>query len=154
MITTDAMNEVIRLHEWITDRPPTEKDGDDGGKVLMKSLPDWPNAEGAEVHWSHVGSGIPWRCTVYWDPQPALAVGQRWRRRDGVVVTIDEFDPDAGKFFYTLCARRPVPHFEPHPYDLVELLPPSPLEDLVKQLKEIRDRIQPILDLHYSLPPN
>lgn len=36
-------------------------------------------------------------------------------------------------------------------FDLVELLPPSPLEDLVKQLKELLDRIQPILD---SLPPN
>jgi hypothetical protein len=39
--------------------------------------------------------------------------------------------------------------------ELVEFLPPpSPLEDIVKQLKELQDRIQPILDLQNNLPSN
>ena len=52
---------------WITDRRPTEADGDRDGYVCMERRPghrDNPSM----VHWSHVGAGIPWRHTVYWKP--------------------------------------------------------------------------------------
>jgi hypothetical protein len=148
-------------NEWITDRRPTEADTIGDGYVRMCVSPgseDW-----TLVHWSYVGAGIPWRHPADWQPKPALAVGQRWRRRDRKVVTIDKFDRGhaygqthpfwAGESSYTLDGRVQI-SVNSHPWDLVELLPSSPLDEVVKQLKELRDRIQPILDLHDSLPPN
>lgn len=146
------------MTEWITDRRPSEKDTHGDGYVRMCLSPgseDW-----SLVHWSYVGAGIPWKHTPHWEPKPALAVGQRWRRRDGEVVTIDKFDRNhsfgrthpfwAGRSSYTPSGSCMLSG-SPHAWDLVELLPSSPLEEVVKQLKELRDRIQPILDL---LPPN
>lgn len=143
--------------EWITDRRPTEADTFGDGYVRMCISPgseDW-----TVVHWSYVGAGIPWRHPSSWQPKPALAVGQRWRRKDGKVVTIDKIDRNhcygqthpfwAGTISYTPGGSW-MPS-GPHLYDLVELLPPSPIERVVKQLKELQDRIQTILD---SLPPN
>lgn len=74
---------------WITDRPPTEADGDEYGNVEKDG--------GVFVHWSYVTTGIPWRRRVFWEPpapaaepapKPPLAEGQEWRRRDGKEVTI------------------------------------------------------------------
>jgi hypothetical protein len=52
--------------EWITDRPPTEADGDMDGDVRMVLRP------GSEynyfAHWSHVGSAAPWQHTSCWEP--------------------------------------------------------------------------------------
>ena len=52
--------------EWITDRPPTEADGGQGGVVRMR------HGSGSEyyffVHWSHVGPGVPWQRTSCWEP--------------------------------------------------------------------------------------
>lgn len=144
--------------EWITDRRPREKDAHGDGYVRMCLSPG--SEECRLIHWSYVGAGVPWRHPANWEPKPALAVGQLWQRKDGEVVTIDRFDRNhaygrthpfwAGGSSYTLDGRVQLSG-NPHPWDLVELLPSSPLEEVVKQLKELRDQIQPILDL---LPPN
>ena len=53
--------------EWITDRLPTEADGDMDGDVRMVLGPngsgDWDLA-----HWSCVGAGAFWQHTSYWKP--------------------------------------------------------------------------------------
>lgn len=51
---------------WITDRPPTEVDGDGDGYVRMKLHPDDPSH--SLVHWSYVGPGAPWQHTSFWEP--------------------------------------------------------------------------------------
>jgi hypothetical protein len=52
--------------EWITDRLPTEADGDRDGVVWMRHV------SGPQynffAHWSHVGPGAPWQRTIYWKP--------------------------------------------------------------------------------------
>jgi len=52
--------------EWVTDRLPTEADGDRDGNVWMRHM------SGPEynffAHWSHVGPGAPWQRTIYWKP--------------------------------------------------------------------------------------
>jgi hypothetical protein len=52
--------------EWITDRLPTEADGDRDGVVWMR------HSSGSEynffAHWSHVGPDAPWQRTIYWKP--------------------------------------------------------------------------------------
>jgi hypothetical protein len=52
--------------EWITDRLPTEADGDRNGHVWMRHV------SGSEynfyAHWSHVGPDAPWQRTIYWKP--------------------------------------------------------------------------------------
>jgi hypothetical protein len=52
--------------EWITDRLPTEADGDMEGNVWMRhvSSPE----HNFFAHWSHVGPGAPWQRTSYWKP--------------------------------------------------------------------------------------
>ncbi len=52
--------------EWITDRLPTEADGDMDGFVFMRhvSSPEY----NFFAHWSHVGPGAPWQRTIYWKP--------------------------------------------------------------------------------------
>jgi hypothetical protein len=80
------------MTEWITDRQPTEADGDCDGDVSCKQHPDQGGS--ALIHWSHIGAGVPWRHTTYWQPpaQPEIRVGQIWKRRDGVEVRIEEDD--------------------------------------------------------------
>jgi hypothetical protein len=52
---------------WFTDRRPTAEDGDRDGDVCMERGPGDRN-KAVMVHWSHVGPGIAWRKTVYWQP--------------------------------------------------------------------------------------
>lgn len=47
------------MSEWITDRPPTEADGDSDGDVLVRQQPGMDL--GAIVHFSLVGFGTPWK---------------------------------------------------------------------------------------------
>jgi hypothetical protein len=63
--------------EWITDRPPTEADGDEHQEVRLKRWPHWVNF--VKVHWSHVGFGVPWQHTSDWQPpaEPAPAETDR-----------------------------------------------------------------------------
>jgi hypothetical protein len=69
-------------NEWITDRLPTEADGDMDGNVWMRhvSSPEY----NFFAHWSHVGPGAPWRRTIHWKPpteptptEPLLTFRQR-----------------------------------------------------------------------------
>jgi hypothetical protein len=67
------------------------------------------------------------------EEKPTLAVGQRWKRRDGEVVEIDRSDTHhgpnvaypfwAGKVCYTSKGQWSTTS-NLHPYDLIELLPP------------------------------
>jgi hypothetical protein len=52
--------------QWITDRLPTEADGDGDGDVRMKRRPG--SSEYNFAHWSYVGPGAPWQHTSYWKP--------------------------------------------------------------------------------------
>jgi hypothetical protein len=52
--------------EWITDRLPTEADGDGNGDVRVRSRPG--SSEYNFAHWSYVGPGAPWQRTSYWEP--------------------------------------------------------------------------------------
>jgi len=52
--------------EWITDRLPTEADGDGDGDVRRRHWSD--PSEYDLAHWSHVGPGAPWQRTSYWKP--------------------------------------------------------------------------------------
>ena len=52
--------------EWITDRLPTEADGDGDGDVRMMYGPG--SDDYTFAHWSHVGHGAPWQRTSCWEP--------------------------------------------------------------------------------------
>ena len=52
--------------EWITNRLPTEADGDREGEVRLKRKPGFTECSFVLVHWSIVGSGAPWQHTSYW----------------------------------------------------------------------------------------
>ena len=54
--------------EWITNRPPTEADGDKDGDVRMVHAPDAGPDSFVLVHWSYVGIGAPWQHTSCWQP--------------------------------------------------------------------------------------
>lgn len=113
------------MTDWITDRPPTEADGDCEGYVRACVHPG--SGVSGFVHWSYVKIGVPWRRTVFWRPaapapepapEPAteppaapelsladFKVGQWWRRRDGRLAIIEEIDSDdstvrAGGWWY------------------------------------------------------
>ena len=51
--------------EWITDRPPTEADGDMDGDVRMQLRPGEDSHH--LVHWSYAG-GAPWQHTSFRRP--------------------------------------------------------------------------------------
>jgi hypothetical protein len=54
--------------EWITDRPPTEADGDMDGDVRMVPRPNVSNTW-CLAHWSCVGAGAFWQHTnTFWRP--------------------------------------------------------------------------------------
>ena len=137
----------MTTNDWITDRPPTAADGDSDGDVVALYHPD-ADGQGFLLHWSHVGEASPWKRTSIWGlratpaPQPtkpALAVGQRWRRRDGEIVTIDKIDRNhpwgsthpfwADRNSYTpegsACATGELGH----PQDLIELLTPRKFKE-------------------------
>jgi hypothetical protein len=79
-------------HEWITDRLPTEADADGEGDVKV------PDAFGGGKRWQHyslVDLGQPWRSALAWvAPTHPFAIGQRWQRRDGKIVTVTTVDAD------------------------------------------------------------
>ena len=121
------------INDWITDRRPTEADGVRAGLVLAQYHPD--NDGFYYMHWSYVGEATPWKRCASWQPptapepaptKPALAVGQRWRRRDGEVVTVGLDSNDffkAGSWCYQ--SDGIAPGAGPLT-DLIELLTPTP----------------------------
>ena len=132
---------VTPTNDWITDRRPTEADGDKDGFVIARCGPDndvltylpWSHPYWKRVSWVR----LLWRHTDMWVPpaapeptKPALAVGQRWRRRDGEVVTVG-LDSDgvfmANHWRYTSNRTVPFLNGSKPELDLVELLPtPTP----------------------------
>jgi hypothetical protein len=57
--------------EWITDRLPTQADGDGDGYVWMRLSP--LTTMHFSVHWSYVGSAAPWQHTPSWQPFSSMA---------------------------------------------------------------------------------
>jgi hypothetical protein len=55
-------------NEWITDRLPTEADGDRDGDVWMRHVSS--SEHNFFAHWSHVGPGAPWQRTTHWKKPP------------------------------------------------------------------------------------
>lgn len=112
---------------WITDRRPTESDADSDGDVKLHD----PVIDSVFVHWKYVAEGAPWAHAPDWTPpasQPGFEVGQRWKRRDGEIVTVTQVS-GAGCWVRD-DAGRPWGHLEdgtapscPDSFDLVELLP-------------------------------
>jgi hypothetical protein len=52
--------------EWITDRLPTQADGDMDGDVYMRRA---PGSDGARlIHWTFVWPGMDWLRTSFWQP--------------------------------------------------------------------------------------
>lgn len=77
--------------KWITDRLPTAADADEDGDVTVQNRPKAEPSDAPYFEWELVLPGMAWCHTDIWEqenepvpaPKPALAVGQRWRRRDG-----------------------------------------------------------------------
>ena len=96
--------------EWITDRLPTEADGDRDGVVWMRHV------SGPQynffAHWSHVGPGAPWQRTIYWKPpaQPTPTETDRIdaleRRVAGLEVRLGRV-PEAIATAFDLTRARP-----------------------------------------------
>jgi hypothetical protein len=53
-------------YKWITDRLPTEADGDGEGDVCMRRAPGSDSAR--FIHWAFVWPGMDWRRTSCWQP--------------------------------------------------------------------------------------
>ena len=56
---------------WITDRRPTEADGDEDGDVRVRYSPD--SQDYSYLHWSHVGADVPWKHRDSWYPRGPAA---------------------------------------------------------------------------------
>jgi len=115
--------------EWITNRLPTEADADDDGDVTVQNRPETEPSAGSYFNWKMVVPGMAWTHSDFWvEPQkPALAVGQQWRRRDGVVVTISRYDVShdlfyAGGHWHRVDGSSCINHSDA---DLVELIEPA-----------------------------
>lgn len=118
--------------EWITDRLPTEADADEDGDVCVRNRPEAVPSGRPYFHWSMVLPGMAWCHTDIWEAptKPALAAGQRWRRRDGEVVTITEHDTSndtdypfrAGGHWYRVDGTSCI---DDSNADLVELIEPA-----------------------------
>ena len=131
MTTNPPPPTTMTTNDWITDRRPTEADGDEDGDVLARYHPN--DDDHCYLHWSFAGEATPWKHCADWQPpeptKPALAVGQCWRRRDGEVVRIfrrgDFFCAD--RFNYDLDGTAPFSSGSKPEFDLIELLPtPTP----------------------------
>ena len=127
-------------HEWITDRLPTEADGDEDGDVRVPRVPGGSSQKGDGwwfQHYTLIVPGQPWWSEkaaerVESAPTLNLAVGQQWRRRDGKVVVIDKINRDhlwgkthpfwADRCSYTEKGACNASGKLGHPCDLIELV--------------------------------
>lgn len=145
--------------DWITDRRPTEADGDVNGNVLLRIRPTSDAC--SYCHFSLVGEGSHWCHTAHWQPanpasepqpQPGPApapepqldvrVGQAWRCRNGTIAMVTKDDGSdvpfqIGGFWYRrngqFHSNSPRPE-----YDLVELIQdaPRPVPEVSLQLAD------------------
>ena len=93
-------------NDWITDRRPTEADGDEDGEVLLRRFADYrrdstTGSRDALVDWRHIGEGVPWKRTGTWEspatPEPAPTprkFASLTRTAHGFGHTIDAIDDD------------------------------------------------------------
>jgi hypothetical protein len=80
--------------EWITDRPPTEADGDMDGDVRMKLAPNAGLEDWACVHWGYAAAaGASWQHTAYWEPpaQPTPTEADRIAALEQRVAELEAF---------------------------------------------------------------
>jgi hypothetical protein len=132
--------------EWITDRRPTEADGDHDGDVLLRLRPGYDRC--SYCHFSLVGEGSHWCHSEHWQPAPApepqldVRVGQVWRRRNGTIAIVTEYDGSDAPFLIGGYWYRRNGQFysnSPRPeYDLVELIEnaPRPVPEVSLQLAD------------------
>jgi hypothetical protein len=87
--------------EWITDRLPTEADGDMDGDVRMVPAPHADSDDYLLVHWSYVAAGAPWQHTSCWQPptdftptEPAPTEPDRIASRRVVQIAFDAVDAE------------------------------------------------------------
>lgn len=120
------------MTDWITDRRPTEVDGDRDGDVRLRSSRN--GEDYVYVPWEFVAEGAPWTHSPGWltkppaseSAKPALALGQTWRTREGKVVTITRDDGSKTPFladhiWYKADGKANIHHQHPE-LELVELI--------------------------------
>ena len=79
---------------WITDRPPTEADGDEWSEVCVSSQPCGLGPL-ARIHWSYIKPGIPWRRSDTWQaPPPRVLPGINGQWIDAASVLPTQADGD------------------------------------------------------------
>ena len=88
---------VTPTNDWITDRRPTEADGDKDGDVLARQSPNGDDY--SYRHWSYVGEATPWKHFENWQPPAATEPTPRkfaslTRTAHGFGHTIDAIDDD------------------------------------------------------------
>lgn len=129
---------------WITDRLPTKADGDCDGDVLVRTRPGHGSDRPAYCHWTLVRRGLSWRHADSWRPPASrldFKVGQRWRRRDGEIVTVTQITSSDGGCYADDSAGTSWGYWSDGTapscsscFDLVELLedvPPVPLAPVI-----------------------
>ena len=77
--------------EWITDRPPTEADGDMDGDVRIRRAPGSDRSR--LTYWSYVQPGMDWQHSSFWQPpaEPAPAEPDRIDALEQRVAELEAF---------------------------------------------------------------
>ena len=80
--------------DWITDRLPTETDGDENGEVWLRNRRS--SAPKRLVHFSYVHPGAPWQHTGIWKPpaEPAPTEPDRIAARRVVQIAFHAVDAE------------------------------------------------------------
>jgi hypothetical protein len=84
--------------QWITDRLPTEADGDADGDVRLRR---WPGSiEYSFAHWSHIGLGVPWRHTSYWKPPTEHTSTEHTSTEPDRIAALEQRVAELGQLFW------------------------------------------------------